>query len=163
MKKLTRQEILMTIGTVLLPIALIVILSGCDENQRSGKWGQGDPPAVWQGWFGNDNNSRLDFVQQRAIEQQGDIILGLDVKDQRGQPVRTEGGKTIRKRGLIEKIAALEKLNAEQHKIMGETDIRFHERIKKLEEAQPETVSEIPRVLNTEVDNAAEEKGAEVE
>lgn len=32
------------------------------EPNSPAVWGQGDPPVEWQGFFGNDNISRLNFV-----------------------------------------------------------------------------------------------------
>ena len=40
-------------------------------------------------------------------------------------------------------------INAQQHKKLGETDIRFHKRIEELEESQPEIVTEIPKTMDT--------------
>lgn len=32
-------------------------------------WGKGDPPADWQAYFGNDNNSRMNYVQSQHIDR----------------------------------------------------------------------------------------------
>lgn len=77
-------------------------------------WGQNDPPAEWQGWFGNDNNARLNFVQMQALEKQQAEIYGVNRK--------TPDGKQIHQPGLIEKTAELESL---------------FDRVKKLEEGDP--------------------------
>lgn len=88
--------------TVLLAslLMLAVILSGCQEQQTT--WGQGDPPADWQNMFGDTNIARLDFVQTNTINRHNALIYGMDTKD--------PDGKNIHKRGLIERVTALEGL-----------------------------------------------------
>ncbi len=55
---------------------LLILLGGCNERQRK-VWGQGDLPAEWQGFFGDGNVSRLDFVQTNAVNRQGQALAEL--------------------------------------------------------------------------------------
>jgi len=82
----------------------------CQKVRKPPQWGNGDPPAQWQEQFGNDNGARLDFIQSRLIENQGKALTKV-----------------------VAEIESLKKLNAEQHKKLGETDVKFHERIKAME------------------------------
>lgn len=57
---------------------MLLVLGGCNEAQISRKvWGQGDLPDDWQGFFGEDNVSRLDFVQTQTINRMGQAIAEL--------------------------------------------------------------------------------------
>ncbi len=142
---------------VLVAIA-ILFCGGCNEDQKI--WGQGELPADWKGFFGTSNGARLDIVQTREINQTGQvvnqhhaIIHGLDIPD--------PNGPTVHKRGLIERVTALEgliesldALNARQHKKLGETDIRFHKRIEVLEVVDVNTLA-LPIVnvgISTDID-----------
>ena len=63
---------------VLLVIALLV--SGCNEAQRP-VYGQGDPSAEFQQFFGNDNGARLDFIQNQIIVELRDkMIKDMEVR-----------------------------------------------------------------------------------
>ena len=104
--------------TVLWMITIVLMFamsSGCNEAQQ--QWGRGELPAQWQGFFGNSNNSRLDFVQSKVIDRQAAMIYGIDVKDPNGQ--------VVHKAGLIERVRALE----------AENPAELAERVRKLEEA----------------------------
>ena len=81
---------------VLLAIALLVC--GCQEEQKV--WGIGETPTEYQEYFGNGNNARLNHKQNLIIDSQTAILYGVTTKDPNGQQVR--------KRGLIERITALE-------------------------------------------------------
>ncbi|KKN73181.1 hypothetical protein LCGC14_0403540 [marine sediment metagenome] len=134
------------LGWMIVALVSIAILfcGGCQEEQKV--WGRGELPADWRGFFGTSNGARLDLVQTREINQTGQvvnqhhaIIHGLNIKD--------PNGPTVHKRGIIERITTLESLtdridvleriNSEQHKKLGETDIRFYKRIKTLEAPEP--------------------------
>ena len=119
MKNWTWQAKLAAIGTVLLLVAFVMFLTGCQEEQKV--WGQGDPPADYQSMFGNDNAARLDYVHTGYINE-------LILKVQR----------------LTEQIASLEKLNSKQHRTMGETDIRAFKRLDRLDGQVKELYGEPP-------------------
>ena len=45
-------------------VMAMLIFSGCQEEQRERSvWGQGELPAEFAGYFGDDNTARLNFVQ----------------------------------------------------------------------------------------------------
>lgn len=120
-------------------VALVVIsilLAGCQEEQKSKVWGKGELPAPWRELFGKDNISRLNFAQTEASNRHQALIFGVNVKDPNGQPVRKRG-LIERVKALEEQIEALEKLNSAQHKKIGETQIRFQERLLALEQTEP--------------------------
>lgn len=50
----------------------MLTLCGCQEQ-----WGQGEPDKVWLGYFGNSNNSRLDYKQTNIINDHAEIINKL--------------------------------------------------------------------------------------
>ncbi|KKN74411.1 hypothetical protein LCGC14_0390310 [marine sediment metagenome] len=59
---------------------LAVLLFGCQTQQTPQVrkvWGQGDLPADWQGFFGEGNVARLDFIQTQTINRQGQAIAVL--------------------------------------------------------------------------------------
>ncbi len=47
------------------------------EPNEPPQWGNGDPPAEYQEFFGNSNGARLDFVQNQAIDKHGLIIVEI--------------------------------------------------------------------------------------
>ncbi len=53
---------------------VMLALCGCQEQQQ---WGQGDPDPVWQGYFGNDNHSRILFVMKNKSNGHGQSIANL--------------------------------------------------------------------------------------
>lgn len=53
---------------IILCVAMLA-LCGCQEQ-----WGKGDPGPLWQGYFGNSNNSRLDFKQTNILNGHAGII-----------------------------------------------------------------------------------------
>ena len=61
---------------VLCLVLAAVLLFGCNEVQTK-VWGQGVLPSDWQGFFGEDNVARLDYVQTQTINRQGQIIAEL--------------------------------------------------------------------------------------
>ena len=109
---------------VMVVLAIMALLfTGCEEAQRTPKvWGQGDLPVAWQNMFGNDNLARLNYKQSIVLDRQGAIIYGIDIKD--------PNGAQVRKRGLIERITALESLAELQVTALE----GLAERLKKLEE-----------------------------
>lgn len=101
------------------------LLAGCQESQRV--WGQGELPVDYQEMFGNSNSARLDYAQTQIINRHNGIIYGFDTKDPNEQPVR--------KRGLIERVTALESLE---------------ERVRKLEKAEKKHIA-IDVIKNADV------------
>lgn len=85
--------------TTVFLLAMALVLSSCGKEEPR-KWGKGEPPAEYQDLFGNSNNARLDFVQTDRINQHQNIIYGFNQQ--------TPDGNVQRKRGLIERITALE-------------------------------------------------------
>lgn len=80
------------------------LLTGCQPEQQSTQvWGRGELPAEYLGFFGNDNMARLNFVQTQRINQ------------------------------FNQQIIAFAKENAEQHKIMAQSDIDLYARVRVLE------------------------------
>ena len=86
------------ISLVILGLLALSLIAGCQEEQKV--WGKGDPPMAYQEIFGNDPTARLNYVQTQQLDRNSFIIYGVEGKDPNGQP--------IRKRGLIERITALE-------------------------------------------------------
>jgi len=68
---------------VLCMILIVMFLvCGCQEQiQTVGEqpkvWGKGDPPADWQGYFGNDNMARLNYMQNQTIYRIGQAAAEL--------------------------------------------------------------------------------------
>lgn len=93
---MNRFIMILTVGLVLL------LFAGCEESQQNGSkvWGNGDLPLDYAQMFGTDNTSRLNFVQNKLINQHDAVIAGIDITG--------EDGKTQHKRGLIERITTLE-------------------------------------------------------
>ena len=123
--------------TVLLTslLMVVVILCGCQEEQAT--WGQGDPPADWQRMFGNDNIARLDFVQTNTINQQQGTLHGTKDPNSLGV-IAGMVALEDRIKSVGQLLAEFRTLNAQQHKKLGETDIRFHKRIEGLEATKGE-------------------------
>ncbi len=119
--------------TVLLTslLMVVVILSGCQEQQVI--WGQGDPPADWQDMFGNDNIARLDFVQTNTINKQQGILYGTKDPNSLGA-IRAIVALESRIESIGQLLTEFRTINAQQHRKLGETDIRFHDRLKQSEE-----------------------------
>lgn len=70
MTKRRKYDVVWAILAVLGVCVLMACLTGCIEEQQAPKlWGQGDPPADWQEFFGNDNNSRLNYMQSQYIDR----------------------------------------------------------------------------------------------
>lgn len=61
---------------LIILFALALLVAGCQEQQRK-IYGQGNIPLDWQVYFGNDNIARLDYMQTRAINQQGQTLTEL--------------------------------------------------------------------------------------
>ncbi len=67
--------------TILITLMITAILiTGCEESQKK-VWGQGDPSAEYQGFFGNDNNARLNFIQSQAIDSLLKRVAKLEAVD----------------------------------------------------------------------------------
>lgn len=60
----------------ILLICLAVLLCGCQEEQQV--WGTGEPTPDWEGYFGNGNLSRLNFVQMRQMDLFRKAIIEQD-------------------------------------------------------------------------------------
>lgn len=54
--------------------ALACLACSCQQKQR---WGQGDPPQNWMDYFGNDNKSRVDYVQTKTVNKIGQTVAEL--------------------------------------------------------------------------------------
>jgi outer membrane murein-binding lipoprotein Lpp len=77
------QNINAVIFIVYILVLLVVLIAGCQVAQRAPQtkvWGQGDLPADWQGFFGEDNVARLDYVQTQTINKMGQAIAELAVR-----------------------------------------------------------------------------------
>ena len=83
---------------ILVVLMLLVAGTGCQDEQK--QFGAGDTPDHWQEWFGNKNGARLNYLQQQEIEKLRAVIYGVKSVDDAGNPVH--------KRGLIERVTALE-------------------------------------------------------
>lgn len=70
MKKLLMISVLL--------IAMLVV--GCQEQNTAKVWGQGDPDQNHIKYFGNDNLSRLCYVQTNTINRQGQLIAELALR-----------------------------------------------------------------------------------
>ena len=66
------------VATVATYLAIILVFAlfvgGCKESQQSPVWGKGELPADHQGFFGNDNTARLDYVQNRVLDKHAAIL-----------------------------------------------------------------------------------------
>lgn len=93
---------------ILIPLVWTnLFIAGCQESQKipeQSVWGNGNPDPNHIKFFGNDNLSRLCYVQTQRINQQAQIINQLVA------------------------------LNSKQHKILGESDIELFNRVRKLED-----------------------------
>lgn len=72
-------------------LGCLILLTGCQEEQKV--YGQGELTSEWISYFGTDNDARVNFLQQA-------ILYGINTKDAQG--------KAVHKRGLIERVTALE-------------------------------------------------------
>ncbi len=72
----------MSMKTVLMVILLFMVaaLSGCEEVQKAPVWGKGELPADHQGFFGNDNTARLDYVQNMVLDKHAAILKILAIR-----------------------------------------------------------------------------------
>ncbi len=70
-----KNEVILIVYIVVL-IAMLII-TGCQEAQQTKVWGKGDLPSEWQGFFGDDNVARLDYVQTQTINNMGQAISVL--------------------------------------------------------------------------------------
>lgn len=59
-----------------LILSITILIYGC-QSQQMPAWGEGDPPIEWQGHFGNDNISRLNFIQTDRLNKQGQAMAEL--------------------------------------------------------------------------------------
>lgn len=59
---------------IIVGILIVIAITGC---QSQTKWGEGDPSLEWQGFFGNTNIARLDFVQTNTINSLGQSLAEL--------------------------------------------------------------------------------------
>ncbi len=73
----------MSMRTVLMVILLfmVVMIGGCVEEQKAQPvWGKGELPAEHQGFFGNDNTARLDYVQNRVLDKHAAILKIIAIR-----------------------------------------------------------------------------------
>ena len=103
------------ISMVFVILACLILLTGCQEGQKQEKvWGQGQPPTTWTDYFGNGNNARLDFMQNRAIEGTQAVIYGANTKDVQGN--------VIHKQGIFERIDEMnDRLDKLEERVYGGT------------------------------------------
>ena len=69
--------------TVLMIVLLFMVaaMSGCEEAQQTPKvWGKGELPAEHQDFFGNDNPSRLSYVQNQVLNRHSAVIRELAIR-----------------------------------------------------------------------------------
>jgi hypothetical protein len=85
---------------IMIVVLVVVFLMGCEEQQQR-RWGQGETPPEFQAWFGDSNLARLNYVQTEKMNAQNNLIYGVNETDKAGKVIG-------RKRGLIERIMALE-------------------------------------------------------
>lgn len=71
------SKVCFVVAAVIIITGLILAVAGCNEVQQTKVWGQGDLPSDWQGFFGESNTARLDFVQTRTLNRQSQIIIEL--------------------------------------------------------------------------------------
>jgi len=62
---------------ILIAVLVLMLLAGCEEQNRSKVWGNGDLPADYVQTFGNDNTARLNFVQNQVINNHEKAITEL--------------------------------------------------------------------------------------
>lgn len=69
------------VGFALIGVFAIVDRAGDTQQQENVAaepnqpiWGQGETPAEWQSWFGNDNMARLNYAQTDRINAQGQAL-----------------------------------------------------------------------------------------
>ncbi len=81
---------------VIAIIFMILTLCGCKESQKQPVWGKGELPVDHQGFFGNDNTARLDYVQNMVLDKHAAIlkilavrVLALEAVDPNGIPIET--------------------------------------------------------------------------
>ena len=65
---------------VIAIIFMILTLCGCKESQKQPVWGKGELPVDHQGFFGNDNTARLDYVQNMVLDKHAAILKILAVR-----------------------------------------------------------------------------------
>lgn len=61
---------------VLLLIVLTIALTGCQEEKKV--WGKGELPADWIETFGDDNQSRLLYVESQIIDKINKRLIVLE-------------------------------------------------------------------------------------
>lgn len=117
------------IVAVLAAVAFLVC--GCQEEQKI--WGQGETSTEYQEYFGNSNTARFGYVLAQttnrntvAIFDPNGILAYIAKLDARI--------KTLEAANPNAKIEAFVSLNSEQHKKIGQTQIRSFERITALED-----------------------------
>jgi hypothetical protein len=129
-----KQEIRLIV--ILAGCLISLLLAGCQEQVQTKQWGQGETPISYQEFFGNDNNARLDYVQTQHIDRTTQAIF--DPNGIITYIIELEAAtRTLKELTTIlaEQVGESIRLNSAQHKKLGETDIRFHERILALERA----------------------------
>lgn len=70
--------VIICVGVVALTITLHPMIFPKENDCKV--WGQGKLSDEWQGFFGNDNTARLDFVQTQTINRQGQRIAELALR-----------------------------------------------------------------------------------
>ncbi len=70
----------LTVTVVLFLCVIGLLMFGCEESQQSPVWGKGELPADHQEFFGDDNASRLNYVQNRVLDKHAAILKILAIR-----------------------------------------------------------------------------------
>jgi len=94
---------------VLLLMLLVVVLGVLlfFGTEMRPQWGEGELPTEWKAYFGDDNGSRLDSVQNDMINRHEILIFGQNKTTEDGQKAH-EVGIIDYLRSLDDRIKALE-------------------------------------------------------
>ncbi len=122
----TWQNILATIGTILLLVAVVMFLFGCNQQNKTKVWGRGELPANYISFFGSDNTARLNKAQNDLLNKHEVLLRGIDVND--------VNGVKVHRNGLVDYIVALvNKVNRLEQLTVDPNEPTLESRIKTLE------------------------------
>ena len=57
-------------------VILALLFGGC-TGPKAPVWGKGDLPAEYKLYFDDNNGARLNYVQNQAIDKQGQVLTEL--------------------------------------------------------------------------------------
>ncbi len=118
MWKRLKDGIFVYILCIFAALAVLAFLYGCEtQPPQQQVWRQGELPIDWQGFFGDENLSRLGYVQSQKINRYNNLIFGLDTKD-------PANGELVHKQGFIERITALESLEERIERLEAKTELK---------------------------------------